>query len=790
MASPDRSLKHIYNLAEEARRTNLEIRKLDDEKKKADELQFYKDIAQRNMSTTQIEALRATYHARPKGQSLIYEDDQGQHRFGGSQQPPGNYQQGQSYQGQNRQGPYQQNQYQQHAQNSQDSKPSEPSRVLSQNPNRANAGPPQRGPRKFQPTPKDLPDRSTSKNPYINGSLTWNWGKDGSLCIKCGELGHMGKNCSSTPLPAWERSYLQMLIFGDNPQANFASVGYGEFDGNIQAYGVTAITPSASSSSGATTPSCLTPSVVSSYCEALPRSSSVSAIGFPYHSENQPPPRPHSVAAEAFYGEGSGPNKRPHIEIEEGPKNQEQAQPQQSQAFQPPNQPFVPPPAFEQPPPWQVPQFTQPQQPSMSQGPPFFMQPPQAQAPMGQPNQAQVLKKKGGKRTARKGEPQPLVGLYDKLGKYESPISIRQLLMANKVDMSFLDLVAWSPAVCKELKRLCTRIAKKKNPKPKVQQPMFVPTFGQVPQQFPAPWPQQQPVQYPQNMSQPVPQTMPQPIFQQAPVQPTQPVTQTQPDQGQASQPVGPLPSQLFSLSQQPGQPFEEVLSVTTNSITEQDKHTRFLGSMASMDKAFRISCKVIKPDNTEVLLEKRYTQADQGSDMNVISAGLVRYLGLKLHPLEEVGFKGLSMRTADHRESSLQDWVWIRVSVEGIARDIRCFVAPELLQTTTSGRTEHLSLILGLPWLYSVDVFISIRQSKIMVGDQATGETPRAVVGPELVFCKDHNLLMYPKAILAEAKGIRKHQAHVEDYDSSSESSDSEGDEDESDIEEIKRDF
>ena len=63
MASSDRSLRMIYTLAEEARRTNLEIQKLFDEEVKSKELLFYKELAQKNMTKTQIEALRASYHA-------------------------------------------------------------------------------------------------------------------------------------------------------------------------------------------------------------------------------------------------------------------------------------------------------------------------------------------------------------------------------------------------------------------------------------------------------------------------------------------------------------------------------------------------------------------------------------------------------------------------------------------------------------------------------------------------------------------------------------------------------
>ncbi len=184
---------------------------------------------------------------------------------------------------------------------------------------------------------------------------------------------------------------------------------------------------------------------------------------------------------------------------------------------------------------------------------------------------------------------------------------------------------------------------------------------------------------------------------------------------------------------------------------------------MIGLDKAFRIPANVVKPDGVTVALEKNYTQADQGSDMNVMSAGLVRHLSLQLHPLSEIGFKGLSMRTADHRETVLHYWVWLRVVVEGIHCDIRCFAAPELRQTAANGQAEYMSLIVGIPWLYSVDALISIRQSKIMIGDASIREAVRAVAGPELVFYKDHNLLLYPKLVMAVST-----KATVEEVDSS----------------------
>lgn len=52
MGSADRSLKKLYEVAEATRRVNAEIEKLFEEEVKEKELQFYKKIAQRNMSKT------------------------------------------------------------------------------------------------------------------------------------------------------------------------------------------------------------------------------------------------------------------------------------------------------------------------------------------------------------------------------------------------------------------------------------------------------------------------------------------------------------------------------------------------------------------------------------------------------------------------------------------------------------------------------------------------------------------------------------------------------------------
>jgi hypothetical protein len=104
-------------------------------------------------------------------------------------------------------------------------------------------------------------------------------------------------------------------------------------------------------------------------------------------------------------------------------------------------------------------------------------------------------------------------------------------------------------------------------------------------------------------------------------------------------------------------------------------------------------------------------------------------------------------IRTVDHRDTLLHYWIFLEIGIEGIWRTIRLFVGPE--STSTLG-TDDLSLILSLPWLYAVNTTFLIRGSSILVSDSAINKIPREIIGPEMEFCKNYNLLIYPKAILA----------------------------------------
>lgn len=55
--------------------------------------------------------------------------------------------------------------------------------------------------------------------------------------------------------------------------------------------------------------------------------------------------------------------------------------------------------------------------------------------------------------------------LNDATKEYEKSVSIRKILKSTRLDISLLDLVAWSPASYKETKRLYIQIIKQKKSK-------------------------------------------------------------------------------------------------------------------------------------------------------------------------------------------------------------------------------------------------------------------------------------------------------------------------------------
>lgn len=160
--------------------------------------------------------------------------------------------------------------------------------------------------------------------------------------------------------------------------------------------------------------------------------------------------------------------------------------------------------------------------------------------------------------------------LDDTTGAYDKPLSIRRVLKANKIDMIFMDFMAWLPSACKELKRLATRVTKKKTkPAPVVPQATQAPQFVFDPM-----------------TRQPLPQfplSIPPMYFSQ----PSQPQVQSQTQPGQAV----------------PGS------SVNVRSLgVGVDVYTRFLSTLVGVEKAFRIPY-TIRMGDKDIILDMIHTQ-------------------------------------------------------------------------------------------------------------------------------------------------------------------------------------
>lgn len=190
------------------------------------------------------------------------------------------------------------------------------------------------------------------------------------------------------------------------------------------------------------------------------------------------------------------------------------------------------------------------------------------------------------------------------------------------------------------------------------------------------------------------------------------------------------------------------------------------------------------------LVLPKKGTQADQGSDLVVASRSFARQTGLKLRSLSRIGFGGMSIRTADQRRISLEHYITLCVGAQDIWRTVTCFVLPEE-GPGTLGKAQ-LQLLLGLPWLYAVNARIDVRDCSIEIGDPDVGEKPTRVQGTELVFCKDHNVLLYPQRALRQQQleGSEAEEESSESPTSSEESGDDTDTEDEAQFSPSEPDF
>ncbi|KAI1003139.1 hypothetical protein K3495_g5064 [Podosphaera aphanis] len=213
-------------------------------------------------------------------------------------------------------------------------------------------------------------------------------------------------------------------------------------------------------------------------------------------------------------------------------------------------------------------------------------------------------------------------------------------------------------------------------------------------------------------------------------------------------------------------------------------------GSLESLlkrntEKAFRVPVVVRTIRNgkpVRVSLPLGVAQADQGSDMIMVTMQFLRKLGLLVKSLVERGLNSLTMNVADGSSSRLTHYSEFEIGVCGIWHKIEAFIRP-----SREKDADEIHLLLGLPWLHSVDARIEIRDSKIEIGDRARGEGVETIQGPNFIESAQHKLVLYP--VNSESKESRMEIEGSSD-DSRESEMDSEKDENSSDDEDFSNIF
>ena len=138
----------------------------------------------------------------------------------------------------------------------------------------------------------------------------------------------------------------------------------------------------------------------------------------------------------------------------------------------------------------------------------------------------------------------------------------------------------------------------------------------------------------------------------------------------------------------------------------------------ADVDKtAFGVPAILSKDGNEpNIGLSYNICKADQGSDLVLIDDELARELKLRYRSTKDFSPRGVTMTVADGNHTRLNHWVIFQINVEGIKRMAWAFVNP---------RSTSTKLLLGMPWLKSVDAVVMAKQKTIRIGDKDQMETP-----------------------------------------------------------------
>ena len=261
---------------------------------------------------------------------------------------------------------------------------------------------------------KSLSDRKISSNSYINDEKIWSSAND-SLCVKCDEIEfRSNENHQCLLLSTWKRLYLRSIVFENSTQTFFVFYNYEQYDENLKLYDhhihkMIMFRFKSVEIFSENFRVFISESIVSffDYSASSYELKFVSLDFFSNFLKN--------VCVESFYEKDSF--KRSHVKDSS-----------------------------------QFTQNTLQEDERMSQ----FS------------SSKERITKKDKKKAEKKVEMTSLVNMFNEtLKSYDKIISIKDVLRKIKIDITWMNFLAWSSVICRELKRVCIKIAKKRFSKSK-----------------------------------------------------------------------------------------------------------------------------------------------------------------------------------------------------------------------------------------------------------------------------------------------------------------------------------
>lgn len=112
--------------------------------------------------------------------------------------------------------------------------------------------------------------------------------------------------------------------------------------------------------------------------------------------------------------------------------------------------------------------------------------------------------------------------------------------------------------------------------------------------------------------------------------------------------------------------------------------------------------------DEIKFALSNSHINVDQGSDLVIINLKLVKKLRLKIRLTSILVSYYLGMSIANKDSTELKSWIKFWVEVSRICRQMWTFVIPK--------DNPNVSLLLRLPWLWSIDAKLFIQKKEIYI--------------------------------------------------------------------------